>query len=492
MGRRTLILSLMIVMAIAAMAQSPIRLSTVKPEPADSSDIAYYGKRHFWQAAATVGGMNLGVWAYDRYVQNAEFAKISWDSFKENLSHGFIWDNDQLGTNMFLHPYHGNLYYNGARSNGFNYWQSGLFAFAGSAMWELVMEQEYPSTNDIICTPIGGMAIGETLFRASDIVLKDNTRGWERFGREAAAFLISPMRGLTRIINGDAWRYRPTSGRLFGIPNIAMEVSLGGRWLKMQNKYKDGSWGASAEVNIEYGDRFELHSTTPFDYFTVHLNLGIQRKQPVISQLNIMGRLLSRELIEDKNNELSIGMYQHYDFYDSDTISHRTAHVPYKLGVPASFGAGIMYRAKNLGSWTIDAYSHVNAVILGGILSDHYHLKDRNYNLASGFSLKNGVNFVYKKDLLSISAGYDYFRMYTWGYPRNTDMNRVNLRTLNAEGDASTAYFAITQLRVDYRLNSQWYLTGSFDHYMRSTRYRDFPKVKSSSFSTRLMITYKF
>lgn len=131
----------MIVMAITTMAQPPIRLSVMKAEPADSSDVAYYGKRHFWQAAATVTAMDLGTWAFDRYIQKAEFAKISWHSFKENLKHGFIWDNDQLSTNMFLHPYHGNLYYNGARANGFNYWQSGLFAFYGSALWELVLEQ---------------------------------------------------------------------------------------------------------------------------------------------------------------------------------------------------------------------------------------------------------------------------------------------------------------------------------------------------------------
>lgn len=28
-------------------------------------------------------------------------------------------------------------------------------------MWELFMECEYPSTNDIIATPIGGAALGE-------------------------------------------------------------------------------------------------------------------------------------------------------------------------------------------------------------------------------------------------------------------------------------------------------------------------------------------
>jgi len=145
---------------VGAWAQMPIKLQVAPQVDPDSVDLAYYGKKHFWRAAGTVAGFNIGLWAFDRYVQNGDFARISLHSIKENFKHGFKWDNDKLGTNMFLHPYNGNLFYNAARSNGYNYWQSGLFAIGGSAMWEMFMECEYPSTNDIIATPIGCMAIG--------------------------------------------------------------------------------------------------------------------------------------------------------------------------------------------------------------------------------------------------------------------------------------------------------------------------------------------
>lgn len=494
MGRHIFLCAIMAIMAVVnSVAQSPLTLRYRPSVAPDSADVAYYGKRDFKQAALTVVGLNMGVWVYDRYVQNADFAHISWDSFKENLSHGLIWDNDLLSTNMFLHPYHGNLYFNSARSNGFNYWQSGLFAFAGSAMWEFLMEQEYPSTNDIIATPIGGMAIGEVAFRASDMLIKDNTRGWERFGHEAAVFLVSPMREITRIINGDAWRYRPTTGRLFGKPNISADLSVGARWLRRQNKRSDNNFGFVTEFNLEYGDRYELRSSSPYDYFKLHVNLAVQRSQPVISQLNITGRLISREIVDTENNDASIGLYQHYDFYDSDTISfHEGAKTPYRLAVPASAGVGMLYKGVDFGGWAVDAFSHVNAVFLGGILTDHYNVNDRNYNLASGFSVKTGATFIYKNDLLSLSAGYDYYRMFTWGYPRDTKIEEEDPRTLNAEGDASVAYFGIAKARVSYRIMPRVYLTGAFSHYMRSTRYRDFDNVKSSTFSTRLMLTYKF
>ncbi len=71
------------------------------------------------------------------------------------------------------------------------------------------MENEYPSTNDIIATPIGGMAIGEVCYRISDLLIDDRQTGWRRFGHEAGVFLVSPMRGLTRILTGDAWKKTP-------------------------------------------------------------------------------------------------------------------------------------------------------------------------------------------------------------------------------------------------------------------------------------------
>lgn len=494
MKRYCLLFALILILsALQSIAQTPVSLRTHQAVAPDSADVAYYGKRKFGQAALTVVGLNVGVWAFDRYVQNADFAHISWDSFKENLSHGLIWDNDLLSTNMFLHPYHGNLYFNSARSNGCNYWQSGLFAFAGSAMWEFLMEQEYPSTNDLIATPIGGMALGEVAFRASDLMIDDRTRGWSRFGHEATVFLISPMREITRIINGDAWRYRPTSGRLFGKPNISGDISVGARWLRRQNKHSDNNFGFTTELNLEYGDRYELRSSAPYDYFKLHINLAVQKSQPVISQINITGRLASREIIDTENNDASIGFYQHYDFYDSDTISfHEGAKTPYRLAVPASAGTGFLYKGTDFGGWSVDAFSHVNAVFLGGILTDHYNVNDRNYNLASGFSVKTGATFIYKNDLLSISGGYDYYRMFTWGYPRDTKIEEEDPRTLNAEGDESVAYFGIAKAKVSCRIAPRLYLTGAFSHYMRSTRYRDFDNVKSSTFSTRLMLTYKF
>jgi len=491
--RNIILAGLIIAGANVSSPQQPIRLKVREQVLPDSVDLSYYGKKNPWIAGGEVFGLNMGIWAIDRFIQKADFAYINANTIKENFRHGFVWDNDQMGTNMFLHPYHGNLYFNSARSNGYNYWQSGLFALGGSAMWEFFMENEYPSLNDIVATPVGGMALGELTYRASDIVLKDNSTGWERFGREAAALLIAPTRGLTRIINGDAWRHRATTGRQFGIPNVAIEFSTGMRTIELKDEIFDEGTGGVFQVNLEYGDRFEVASTPlPYDYFTFNAELNIQKSQPVLGQLNITGRLLSKELLDKYSTSMSIGMYQHFDYYDSDTISDVSGKVPYKLGVPASVGAGLMFRDVQRGLFSFDAYLHANGIGLGAILSDYYNVDNRNYNLASGFSLKGGANMVFKREFLSFAASYEYYRLFTWdGYPEETDWSTVNPHTLDAQGDRSVASFGVFSARADLKLWKRLYATLHFSHYLRSTHYHYHPAVRSSTCALRLMLTYK-
>ncbi len=347
-----------------ASSQHLLRRKTTKAIPADSIDIQYYSKKNGWGAAAQVFTVNMAIWGFDRYVMREDFAYIGFNSFRDNLSKGFYWDNDQIGTNMFLHPYHGSIYYNSARSRGFNYWESGIFALGGSAMWELFMENEPPSTNDIIATPIGGMALGEVLYRASDLVYDDRKRGGERFKREFFGFIISPARGLTRIINGDAWKKRATSGRQFGIPEISAEISAGIRILELQDEILDKGIGFTTTVSVEYGDRYEDEITKPFDYFTIQANLNIQESQPLLGQINIIGRLWTSQLIDSSKDYLGIGIYQHFDYYDSDTISNKSNEIPYKLAAPATVGVGLIHKSKRFADWNFNSYAHINGIIL--------------------------------------------------------------------------------------------------------------------------------
>lgn len=492
MLRKVLLATIFLVSAISAYPQFAIRKSVVTPKPADSLDIAYYSKKNGWGAGVQVFSINMGLWAFNRYVGKKDYAYISMETIKKNLTHKWVWDNDDMGNNMFLHPYHGSLYFNSARARGYNYWESGLFSLGGSTMWELFMENEYPSFNDIIATPVGGLALGETLYRTSDLVLDDRRTGANRFGREFAGFLISPMRGLTRVINGDAWKVRPTSGKQFGTPDVAVEVATGVRVLELKGEVLDKGVGAALDINIEYGDRFASENEKPYDYFTFKSNVNVQGSQPLLSQLNIVGRLYVTDLIETQKDFLSLGFYQHFDYYDSDTISDVSGKIPYKFCSPASFGAGLIYKNNRLKNFSFDAYAHANLVMLGGALSDYYVVDMRNYNLASGFSFQAGFNWAYK-DKFSISGVYESYRMFTWkGYPQDVDWETINVHEFDYQGDKSQAVLHATSLRADAKLTKHLYLSGIYYNYIRDTNYKYYPDVFSRTSEGRLMLTYKF
>lgn len=488
----------------------PYRHLVATPVLPDSADILRHRKKNVWRAGAETVGFNIGLWAFDRYVLKGHYAYISWNTIRENFRHGFEWDDDHLHTNMFDHPYNGSIFFNAGRSNGFNFWQSELFAIGGSAMWEMFMEREYPSTNDIIATPVGGAALGEVFYRTSDLILDDRTSGGERFGREFAAFLIDPMKGINRLITGDAWKRRHTSGRRFGIPPISADFSIGARMLSLTGGDNGTRGGAVAEVRLEYGDRYTETTKAPYDYFSFLLEVQGIKSQPLLSRVEIMGRLLSKELIDKKNFNLNLGLYQHFDFFDSDTIRPERSvlyfpcSVPYKLGVPASAGVGAMLRFIPNRSMSVDGFLHLNGVFLAGILTDFYRDYHRNYNWGSGFSMKAGLNWALDDDRVSIHIADQLYRTYTWaGYSADSDWTlSPDGKPVNVQGNSSNSIFNHFEISANYRLSKRFYLTGGLDYFSRHTCYNDVkvtldnaltytPIVDSRQIGVHLMLTYK-
>ena len=63
--------------------------------------------------------------------------------------------------NQLGHPYQGSMYHGFARSAGLSYWESLLYTFAGSAVWEIAGETTPPSKNDQVASGIGGLAMSE-------------------------------------------------------------------------------------------------------------------------------------------------------------------------------------------------------------------------------------------------------------------------------------------------------------------------------------------
>jgi len=117
-------------------------------------------------ALGEVVGLNVAIWSFDRYIRqsggNPGF-RIGFNSWEENFKNGFEWDDNSFSTNQYAHPYHGSMYFNAARSNGYDFWTSVPFAFTGSFLWEYMFEKHHPSYNDWVATSVGGTSLGDAL-----------------------------------------------------------------------------------------------------------------------------------------------------------------------------------------------------------------------------------------------------------------------------------------------------------------------------------------
>ncbi len=455
-----------------------------------------------WVAAYEVVGMNVGLHLFDRYVLDAEYAQTTWDTIKYNLRHGPVWDNDNISTNLFWHPYTGSLYFNAARSNGLNFWTSIPYAFGGSVLWEFFGESEPPSINDLIATPVGGIALGEITHRISYLILDDSKRGWACFGRELAAGIVSPMGLLNRLFYGDAWRHRPVWTDEDGNPPryerqpFLLDVDAAVRYVDDTDGTR-GSADMALGVRMIYGQPFTGNIRQPYDYFTFGIMFDVVGNQPLVSNVNALGLLWGHEWGEKSNYWLA-GVFQHFDYYDADPVV-KNGKRPYEFAETASFGGGLLYKRQPDEDKPAKFFGGVyaNAVLLGASESDYYLIDQRDYNLGSGYSVKfHGLFMPWKR--WGFYAAMKHYQFFTWkGYgspeeERNGLPADANYHYSNVQGNKGNARLTLFNTRVDFQISSRFRISYEELHYIRRTHYDYMDDVKMSSTESRLRLTYNF
>ena len=432
-----------------------------------------------WQALAEVTAVNVGVQLFDRYVTSEEFAQTTLRSIKRNFTDGMVWDNDFFITNMFMHPYHGNLYFNAARTNGLTFWESAPFSLLGSSMWEFLGETEPPAINDIIATTCGGMAIGEMTHRLSLTVLDDRERGFNRFLREAVATIVNPIQGLHRIFSGDAWRVKNRNYRYHDFNKTPLDVSfsVGWRYLADDGALFRGLHAPYINLTLTYGTSVDADKhTQPYDFFDIELNSAFGGGQPMVNTLSILGRLWSTPILDKKDMAGEFGIYQHFNYYDAKPIEDGSELTPYRISEAAGFGPGFIFSLPEMGYLTkMEQRVFASGILLGGTKSDFFNVIERDYNMGSGFSLKSKTQLDFGK-YGRIILNAKYFRLWTWKGYEDRDLDAYvsgakDLHYLNVQGDNSNAALLVINPVIEMHLNRQWSLTLSGSYYGRRTHY---------------------
>ena len=419
--------------------------------------------KRFEIAIAEVFASNIVVWAPNRYIREDNYSfQTGWRTVEMNMRHGFEWDPNNFVTNFFAHPYHGNIYFNAARTNGFNFWESIPFAFTGSVMWEIFMESEFPSYNDLIATTLGGVALGESLYRFSEQVLDDRARGLERFGRELAGTLINPVGAFNRLIKGDMFRHTSHVNHIresiYGYLASAGPGRLTGTDIGVSE------FNPAIEMTLHYGRPFlKKENRKPFDYFTFRFwtsSADTVRNMTILARAVLLGKNVSGK---NGQNHL-LGIFQYYDYIDQEI---------FKIGA-LSFGGTLLSRFPLGKGFDLITGPSVAGILLGAADNEYVtSYQGRNYNYGQGFKGKLDVLLSHNK-YGELFADYSYFALY----------NREGVPGL----DRLHVFDATYLIKVWWHLG----LGLEYFYYFRDSQYDYDPDVKKEIKGSRVLVSYHF
>ena len=426
----------------------------------------YPQERNFGLAAAEVIGLELLPWAFNRYVSNRDAAYISFRTIKSNYQTGFTYDRDAFTTNLALHPFHGSLFFNSARTNGFSFWESAPFALVGSFLWELHMEKESPSINDLVNTTVGGMTRGEIQYRVSNMILDNTKSGFERFLREAGGLALNPIGGFNRLIKGQMWTD-------FQNPPDRFPSRL---YLELDGMYRHRAGDAVAgedteqggfSIGLRYGDLFEGDHRAPFEYFDVGMDV-VQPASALVTRIESRGLLKDFRLCDCRSLEQRLGLLLHFNYFNNAPAVYGSQELSANHLLRVPLGAGTDLRTEisisgmPMAALQID-YEEIGAVTGAG----------RSYDFGPAGGARAAL-LLRRREMDLLSVGYQVF----WQHPSNGLARNNRVQSLNAEGRMP--------LGNDLLVGAGWSWTARLSTYDR------LPTVDLSGTSWRAFVGWHF
>ncbi|MDB4921334.1 DUF3943 domain-containing protein [Mucilaginibacter sp.] len=367
-----------------------------------NDDIKFNKKYPIWKPAVEVLGINVFTNVLDRAL-GEDFSHVGPSVWNNNINKGWEWDADRFGINFIGHPYTGSMYFNAARSQGYNYFQSIPFAVGGSLIWEYFGETTRPSYNDLINTPLNGALLGEMFYRLSSNILDDRTRGANRVFREITAGLIDPVRGLNRLLQGKSFRHTTTEVYQKEPLNITL---FAGVHKINQDKTVFGAGPTDMLLNIQldYGNPFEDIYRKPFDFFRLRTELSFGSGRKVLDNLTGYGILVGNNTNIGKLS-IMYGAFQYDDYWDNKT---------FELGA-LGFGGGLFTKYPISKDVVLYTNAHFALVPLAGNSTrfgpDTSQVRDYTYNDGLEAKIESTINF---GKYASASFVYYYFLLHTY------------------------------------------------------------------------------
>jgi hypothetical protein len=324
---------------------------------------AWGAKRNFGLAFSELFLTNVVPWLFNEFVREADFSQVNPKSWLHNIETGFQWDDNHFSTNHFAHPYQGSLYFNAFRSNGYSFWESYPWAFVGSFLWECCGETHLMSANDLVNTGMGGVTLGEMLYRTSSMVLDNEATGTSRVWKELAGFAINPVRGATRLFTGRAGEVRPNPTNEWDRkpPFQTTRMNIGYRGQSNDLDVDSIASGGFLERQYVHGSPLELTRSKPFDYFILQLDLNTGDRS-LLGRLQVSGNLWHTDARVTERSQHRFFFFQNFDYFENRAYEFG--------GQSISAAVQSMWEVGEVGGWTLGSSFDAYFMPMGAVNSD--------------------------------------------------------------------------------------------------------------------------
>jgi hypothetical protein len=266
-------------------------------------------------------------------------------------------------------------------------------------MWELFGEVWAPSPNDLANTTLGGITLGEMLFRLSSLVLDNQATGGNRVVREVGAGLINPVRGFNRLVRGETGRisetppdWRPTW--------IQASMDVGYRRFSTSSALDDpdAKDQTFVQFNVFYGDQREDLTKAPFSSFQVTGTLAsASANHKPLQELRVRGNLAAKPVGASGSGDY-LAAFMTYEYITNPAVDFGAQ----------GFQGGFVGRARPKDGVTLNGEALIRANPVAAIRSDYFVTaegRDYDYGVATGARLEGSAVFT-SKALVRVGGGF--------------------------------------------------------------------------------------
>jgi hypothetical protein len=438
---------------------SPLLVLALLAVQLDTAPLAQTQPKRPTLAVAEALALNVVVNRIDAWVLGEWWAQNAGiHSWSSNFKLGWEWDEDHFTTNMFMHPYHGGMYFNAGRSNGLSFWESAPLAFLGSWSWEFFGEAKRPSFNDFFMTTFGGLALGEMFHRVGASIRNNQATGTGRILRELGAMPFDPIGGLNRLARGQ-WRAQFANPAEHDPGAYVLRTQAGLRFAKYLELDSIARIGAVV-VDLLYGDPFRTKAVRPFDVFSVRAVLS---SAGVFNALRATGSLFATDITDATNPWRNVfAINQRFDY---------VANPAYSIG-GQSVEFGLLSRWQLPRGFGLRTQGFIDAVLLGAIDAPGAGFGERNYDFGPGGGLRG--SFAFER------FGVRYLTVYLQGEV---------LHSLSGASADHVIGFGGLEITVPITRHGLG-VAAHFTHFSRTSRYSDRPRDRRDYPEARLLVVW--